>query len=131
MWGRQKNADTRGRLGAFLDAGSEIEGKYACSGTVMLDGRFRGEIAAKDTLLVGEHGVVHARVTVAILVVRGEVVGDVTASERVELKKTARVTGDIEAPVIVMEEGAIHDGGCRMTVDAEDHSHPAVVALKA
>jgi len=58
---------------------------------------------------------VHARVSGAVLVVRGQVVGDVTATERVELKKTASVTGDIEAPVVVMEEGAVHDGACRMT----------------
>ena len=61
------------------------------------------------------------------IVVRGEVVGDVTASERVELKKTARVTGNIEAPVVIMEEGAVHDGTCRMTTPAET-SLPMVVS---
>jgi len=132
MWGRWKNKETRGRFGAFLDEGSEIEGKYACSGTVMLDGRLRGEITAADTLLIGEHGVVHARVRGAVLVVRGEVVGDVIASERVELKKTACVTGDIEAPVIIMEEGAVLDGGLRMTkAKSAELPHPVVVALKA
>ena len=114
MWGRRKKR-SRGRLGAFLDEGSEIEGRYACTGTVQLDARLRGELSAQDTLLIGEHGVVHATVKAATVVVRGEVVGDVTATERVELKKTARVIGDIEAPVVVMEEGAVHDGACRMT----------------
>ena len=51
----------------------------------------------------------------AILVVHGQVIGDVTASERVELKGTARVIGDVEAPVIAMEAGAVLDGQCRMT----------------
>ncbi len=115
MWGRRKQKAARNRVGAFLDEGSEIEGRYACSGTVVLDARLRGELSAQDALVIGEHGVVHATVRAASVVVRGEVVGDVTASERVELKKTARVTGDIEAPVVVMEEGAVHDGACRMT----------------
>jgi cytoskeletal protein CcmA (bactofilin family) len=115
MWGRRKKKAARNRVGAFLDEGSEIEGRYACSGTVVLDARLRGELSAQDALVIGEHGVVHATVRAASVVVRGEVVGDVTASERVELKKTARVTGDIEAPVVVMEEGAVHDGACRMT----------------
>jgi len=48
------------------------------------------------------------------LVVRGELVGDVYASARVELKATARLVGNIEAPVIVMEEGSIHEGHSRM-----------------
>jgi cytoskeletal protein CcmA (bactofilin family) len=132
MFGRRKKKDTSGRLGAFLDEGSEIEGKYTCSGTVMLAARLRGELTAKDKLVIGEQGVVHASVTAATVVVHGEVVGDVTAAERVELKKTARVTGDIEAPIIVMEEGAVHDGACRMAkARSAGPSHPVVVPLQA
>ena len=113
MWSNRKNK-TRGRLGGFLDEGSEMEGSYRCAGTVMMDAKFHGEIVSKDTLVIGEQGVVHGNVQTTTLVVRGEFVGDVIASERVELKATARVTGDIESPVIVMEVGALHDGHCRM-----------------
>jgi cytoskeletal protein CcmA (bactofilin family) len=104
----------RGRITAFLDEDSEIEGRYTCSGTVVFDAKFSGEITSKDTLIIGERGVVHANVQAVNLVVRGELVGDVAASARVELKRTARVTGNIEAPIVVMEEGAVHDGHCRM-----------------
>jgi len=116
MWRRRQGRAPRmrGRISAFLDEESEIEGRYTCAGTVVFDATFHGEITAKDTLIIGERGVVHANVQAAILVVRGELVGDVTASARVELKHTARVTGNIEAPIIVMEEGATHDGHCRM-----------------
>lgn len=116
----------RGRIGAFIDEESEIEGKYTCGGTVVLDAKFRGEITSKDTLIIGERGVVHASIRAVTLVVRGELVGDVMASARVELKKTARITGDIEAPVVVMEEGAVHDGHCRM---AKVRSTTAVAPL--
>jgi cytoskeletal protein CcmA (bactofilin family) len=122
----------RGRIGAFLDEGSEIEGKYTCSGTVMLQAKFRGEIRAEDTLVVGAQAVVHATVQAATLVVHGELVGRATASERLELKATARVTGDIEAPIVVMEEGAVHDGQCRMTKSKPAQTALAlVVSLKA
>jgi cytoskeletal protein CcmA (bactofilin family) len=104
----------RGRVTAFLDEESEIEGRYTCAGTVVFDAKFSGEITSKDTLIIGERGVVHANVQGVNLVVRGELVGDVFASARVELKATARVIGNIEAPVIVMEEGAIHEGHSRM-----------------
>lgn len=117
----------RGRITAFLDEESEIEGRYTCAGTVVFDAKFQGEITSKDTLIIGERGVVHANVQAANLVVRGELVGDVTASARVELKSTARVTGNIEAPIIVMEEGAVHDGNCRMAKVSS--SVPAPLAL--
>jgi len=45
--GRKENAPRKRGLGAFLDEGSEIEGKYTCSGTVMLAAKVRGEITAR------------------------------------------------------------------------------------
>jgi cytoskeletal protein CcmA (bactofilin family) len=130
MWGN-RNDKARGHLGAFLDEGSEIEGKYTCAGTVMLDAKFSGEITSKDTLVIGERAVVHANVRTATLVVRGEVVGDVTASEQVVLEASARVTGDIEAPVIVMAKGAVLDGHCRMTkAQPAEAPHGVVIPIK-
>ena len=104
-----------GDLTAFIDEGSEIEGKYSFSGTVMLNGRFSGEIQTKDTLIIGEKGVVNATVRAGSVVISGEVVGKVLASERVELRGTARVFGDVEAPVVVVEEGVLFEGHCKMT----------------
>jgi cytoskeletal protein CcmA (bactofilin family) len=127
MWRNRKH-----RVGAFLDDGSEIEGRYTCNGTVMLDAKLRGEITARDTLIIGAHGVVEATVRAASVVVHGQVVGNVTASESIELKASARVTGDVEAPRIVMEAGAVLDGRCRMTVDqpAEAPFSAVVVPIK-
>ena len=114
MWGNRGD-----RVGAFLDDGSEIEGKYTCAGTVMLDAKLRGEITANDTLVIGDHGVVEATVRAVVLVIRGKLIGKATASERVELKSSARVTGDVEAPIIVVEEGAVLDGQRRTTKQAD------------
>ena len=133
MW--KSNGKTRGKDGgeltAFLDEASEIDGKFSFSGTVMINGRLRGEIHSNDTLIVGEKGVINATIRAGIVLVSGEVVGNVTGVERVELRGSARVSGDIEAPIVVVDEGVKVDGNCRMTGahadDARDHS---VVALK-
>ena len=93
--------------------------------------KLRGEITAKDTLIIGDRGVVHATVQAATVVVHGEVVGNVTASERVELKGSARVTGDVEAPVISVEAGAVLEGHCRMAKPKPaDAPLAVVIALK-
>ncbi|MEX2224619.1 MAG: polymer-forming cytoskeletal protein [Candidatus Rokuibacteriota bacterium] len=113
-WTRRVSPASRKKLTAFLDEGSEIEGKYTFSGTVLLNGKFQGEIASPDTLIIGERGVVNASVRAGTLVVNGELVGDVHASERVELTGKARVFGDLESPVIVLEEGVMFEGHCRM-----------------
>lgn len=122
MWKRNGKAGTvkESDLTGFIDEASQIEGKYTFSGTVMLNGRFKGEIDSKDTLIIGEKGMVAATVRAGVVLVSGEVVGNIYGAERVELRGTARVTGDVEAPVIVVEEGVHFDGHCRMTRGRQD-----------
>ena len=115
MFKRGRKSPGRNGLTAFIDEGSEIEGKYTFSGTVMLNGKFKGEIVYNDTLIIGEKGVINADIRAGQVLVSGEVVGNVQATERVELKRTARVFGDVEAPIIVVEEGVLFEGHCRMT----------------
>src|SRR5688572_7603450 len=103
-WKARVSPATRKKLTAFLDEGSEIEGKYTFTGTVLLNGKFQGEIASPDTLIIGERAVVNATVRTGTLVVNGELVGNVHASERVELTGKARVFGDLESPVVVLDE---------------------------
>ena len=113
MWKRKRM--TRNGLTAFIDEGSEIEGRYTFSGTLMLNGRFKGEISSTDTLIVGDKGVINGDIRAGQVLVSGEVVGNICGTERVELKRTARVFGDVEAPVVVVEEGVLFEGHCRMT----------------
>ncbi|HET7876964.1 MAG TPA: polymer-forming cytoskeletal protein [Methylomirabilota bacterium] len=115
MFRRRRKQPSRNGLAAFIDEGSEIEGRYTFSGTVMLNGKFKGEISSSDTLIIGEKGVVNADIRAGQVLISGEVRGNVQATERVELKRTARVFGDMEAPVIVLEEGVLFEGHCRMT----------------
>ena len=117
MWKKAGKAVAKGNsdLSAYIDEASEIEGKYTFSGTVMLNGKFSGEITSKDTLIIGEKGVINASIRAGIVLVNGEVTGNILGGERVELRGTARVFGDVEAPVIVVEEGVLFQGHCRMT----------------
>ena len=115
MFKRKRKPVGRNGLTAFIDEGSEIEGRYTFSGTVMLNGRFKGEISTTGTLIIGDKGVMNGDVRAGQVLISGEVVGNVSAAERVELKRTARVFGDVEAPVVVVEEGVLFEGHCRMT----------------
>jgi cytoskeletal protein CcmA (bactofilin family) len=115
MFKRKRRPVGRNGLTAFIDEGSEIEGRYTFSGTVMLNGRFKGEISTTDTLIIGDKGVMNGDIRAGQVLISGEVVGNVSAAERVELKRTARVFGDVEAPVVVVEEGVLFEGHCRMT----------------
>jgi len=120
----------------LINEGTEIEGKVTFSGTVLLNGRMRGEIVSNDVLVVGEKGVVNASIHAGIVEISGEVVGNVSATERIELRANCRVYGDIEAPVVIIDEGALLEGQCRMTkgrpkdIGAAPTRDPSVVPLK-
>ena len=134
-WGKRPRAHYRStELSAYLDERSDIEGTYTFSGTAMLNGKLKGVIQSNDTLIVGDKGVVNATITAGCVLIRGEVVGNVVATERIELHGSARVFGDIEAPVVVIEEGVLFEGHCRMTktrpLEAATPRDLSVVSLK-
>ncbi len=108
------SSSTPGGLTAFIDQGSEFEGKLSFKDTVRIDGRFRGEIASENTLIVGESGEVEASIHSKTVAVSGTVIGDVTATSKVVIHKTGRVEGNIEAAVLVVEEGAVVEGHIKM-----------------
>ena len=102
-------------LSAFIDQGSEFEGKLTFKDTVRIDGMFRGEITSQNTLIVGETGEIMATVRSCSVFISGTVTGNIFASQRLVLHKTARVEGDIEAGSIAIEEGAVLNGRITMS----------------
>ena len=104
-----------GNLTAFIDQGSEFEGKLSFKDTVRIDGRFSGEISSENTLIVGESGEIEATIHSPSVVISGAVHGDVHASRQLVLHKTARLVGDVHTPSLVVEEGAVINGNVKMT----------------
>ena len=103
-----------GNLTAFIDQGSEFEGKLSFKDTVRIDGTFSGEISSDNTLIVGESGQIQASIKSVCVVISGLVEGDIHASEQIVLHKTAVVEGNLDSPAISMEEGAQLNGSVRM-----------------
>jgi len=103
-----------GNLTAFIDQGSEFEGKLSFKDTVRIDGRFSGEISSENTLIVGESGEIDADIHSPTVVISGVVTGDVFADSQLVLYKTARMNGNVTTPSLVMEEGALLNGVLKM-----------------
>ena len=101
---------------AFITEGSEVVGTCSFSGSVILNGRVKGDIRATGTLSIAQAGRIEARLHAPIVIVEGEVVGSIVAAERIELRAEARVYGDLETAVLVIEEGAVFEGQTRPPV---------------
>ncbi|MFY9976948.1 MAG: polymer-forming cytoskeletal protein [Candidatus Sulfotelmatobacter sp.] len=88
-----------------------IKGELSGSEDLFLDGLVEGTIALKgNSLTVGPNGQVKASIDAKGVVVQGKLEGNIQASDRVELRKSANVTGDIATQRISIEEGAFLKG---------------------
>ncbi|MEN9974851.1 MAG: hypothetical protein RLZZ282_857 [Verrucomicrobiota bacterium] len=93
-----------------LSSDVEIKGTVKFSNDLVVDGKIEGEITSDGNLIVGENARIKAEIRTATVVVYGKVHGNLTCSERVELKATAEVVGDIKAKTLSIEAGAIFVG---------------------
>jgi|SRR5579871_174503 cytoskeletal protein CcmA (bactofilin family) len=111
---------TANNSGAYLDAGSKISGKLSFETPARIDGQVDGEINAKDSLTIGESAVVAAQIKADSVIVAGKVSGDIIAVRRIEIRPSAKVLGNITAPTLVINEGALFEGHCAMQAEAHD-----------
>ncbi len=101
-------AATSGRN--VLSSDVEIKGKVAFTNDLVVDGLIEGEIHSDGSLTVGENARIKAEVHTRSVVVYGKVHGNITVTDRVELKANAELIGDIKAATISIEAGAIFVG---------------------
>jgi cytoskeletal protein CcmA (bactofilin family) len=103
-------------ISTLLGEDARIEGLLDFEGTLRLDGKLEGTLTGRNgTLIVGEKAVLKAEITVKNAVIMGTVTGTVEALEKIELYPPAKIDGDIMAPKVTIEAGAILNGKCLMT----------------
>ena len=120
-----------GTLTGFVGNGTTLTGEASFKGMLRVDGGLSGTVRSTDgTLIVSTNGRVDANVEVAVATIYGTVNGDITATKRIEMGRTAKVTGNIQTPTLAIEQGAIFEGSCRM-VQLKEQSEKATASSSA
>ena len=92
-----------------------VKGELRGSEDLIIEGQVEGKIALKQHVLtIGSHGRIRAQVLAKSVVVLGEVVGNIEATEKVAIRHEGAVEGDIKAPRVAIAEGARFRGGIDM-----------------
>lgn len=111
----------RTEVAAHIGKSVIVKGELSGSEDLYLDGEVEGTIELRDhTLIVGPNGRIKAHISAREIVIHGKAEGNVTGSERVELKKSCVLVGDIRTQRIVIEDGAFFKG----SVDLERENKP-------
>jgi cytoskeletal protein CcmA (bactofilin family) len=105
---------------AFLGKGAEFTGKLIFRGAVRIDGDFNGEIFGEGTLVIGEGAHTEANIITDIVLISGEVRGQIEVKDRIEIYPPGRVLGNIKTPTLIIREGAVFEGNSMMGDDNAD-----------
>ncbi|HUU01611.1 MAG TPA: polymer-forming cytoskeletal protein [Myxococcota bacterium] len=123
-------ADTNTIVGETILVRGNLQGDE----DLTVQGRIEGSLSLSRTLIIEQSGVVKADVSVNNAVVSGVMVGNLTATDSVELSETGRMVGDIHAPRVIVVEGALFKGKVDMgnlemprqtSSPAADHKTPS------
>jgi cytoskeletal protein CcmA (bactofilin family) len=98
---------------ALLGKDTHFDGRLTFEGTVRIDGHFEGEISAVGNLIIGRGARVEADIQITCMLISGEVRGKILATQSVEVLPHGHIYGSIEAPNIVIHEGAVLQGHCQ------------------
>jgi cytoskeletal protein CcmA (bactofilin family) len=107
---RSFEPDTRGGS-ATIGKAVRINGQINSKEDLYVDGDVEGTLEAPDhKLTIGPNGTVHATVKAREVVVLGSITGNVEAADRIEIRKDAKLVGDIRTARIIIEDGAYFKG---------------------
>ncbi len=109
---RQQDRVTAKEDVIYFGRGVEFKGRLTFDGTIRIDGRLEGEIHTEGTIEVGETGVLEGLIHTGTLISHGTVKGTITATNKVDLLKASVLIGEIDTPVLSIEEGAHLQGFC-------------------
>lgn len=97
---------------ASIGKGLYIKGEITGTESLFIDGKVEGSVSlVGNRVTVGKNGTVSANITAREIVVLGKVRGNVTASDRVDIRAEGSLTGDVAAARISIEDGAFFKGG--------------------
>jgi cytoskeletal protein CcmA (bactofilin family) len=112
---KKTNSDEAGGLmNTIVGKDTVITGTVDVKGAVRVDGTVKGKIICSDCVTIGATGLVEAEIEANSAVVAGHMVGNIAATETIELQAKCEMEGDLKTKSLVIEQGAIFCGACNM-----------------
>jgi len=110
---RRRRALDRVQFSAALGTGLLLRGTLRGQDNLRVCGQGEGDVAVTGCFLLAENGYWQGNIRADIVIIAGEVCGNVSARVKLEILPTGRILGYLKSPVIAIAEGAVHDGEIR------------------
>ena len=114
-----------GAITTIFGKETSFQGVLEFTKPLQINGFFEGEIKTDGTLVIGDSAVVKADIQAGIVIVGGEVTGNIVASKKLEMLETGKVYGNIKTAKLHIADGVVFDGNCEMIHPGQDNSSKA------
>ena len=113
-------ANSSPEYGTILGPDSKFKGDLSFDSAAKVLGRFEGTIKSKGKIFIADGSNCHASVSAKEVAIEGQIEGNVEAAERIEIKPSGKITGDIVASRMTMADGATIEGHVRIGLDGKN-----------
>lgn len=115
MFSKKKTAGTNpDAMDTVIGEGSVFEGKIRSQAGVRIEGTIHGDVESAGDVVIGEKGIVKSNITARNIIIAGSVHGNVTAKESLTILSSGQLNGNSSASRLLVNEGAVFNGGSRM-----------------
>ncbi len=118
------NSKSKSSPSTVIAKGVRLEGDFKSQGDVLIEGEVVGSISTDSLLTVGNEALLKAGVQASEAVIAGMVEGNLQIFNRLEIKGTAKIKGDIVCKTVVVEAGAVLHGNMKCGDDAKNDNPP-------
>lgn len=118
MFGKKQQTLEKAELKVvtIIGEGTVVDGNFTAKESTRIDGVVHGDVSCGGSLILGVHGTVHGSVKAKNVFVSGHIYGDVTSDHKIEATETAKIIGNLDTSILVVDENAIIHGNCNMHV---------------
>lgn len=117
MFGSGKKSINDEKIDTLIGKGTSLEGTVNAEGTIRLDGKVHGGLNIIGNLIVGEEGAIKGNIKAENAFIAGVVEGNVIATSQLHITHTAKLIGDITVKNVIIDEGAVFVGNCKIITD--------------
>ena len=106
-------------INSIIGEGTRYKGEFDLNGLLRIDGDFTGTIRTRGKVIIGKNGRAECTMNAGTVVVGGVIRGEIISTEKVVIQTTGLVLGNITTPRLIIEEGVIFNGSCKVTAPAD------------
>lgn len=97
-----------------FDKFTDFAGDLVFEHSLKINGRFQGSIKSNGFIYIGKTAVVEADIEAGVVIIEGEIKGNVTAYDKIEMMSTAKLFGDLKTAKLQISDGVVFEGNCEM-----------------